>query len=83
MIAAHASSSRLKIECVPPELNPEMDSFRVGTMLEMVRAETSSPLPFPSCTLQSPTSPSSFSSLLSLTLTSPSPPFVFSPSPPP
>ncbi|EKX43070.1 hypothetical protein GUITHDRAFT_110795 [Guillardia theta CCMP2712] len=30
-------AGRLKIECVPPELNPEMDSFRVGTMLEMVR----------------------------------------------
>jgi len=28
---------RLKIECVPPELNPEMDTFRSGTMLELVR----------------------------------------------
>ena len=28
---------RLKIECVPPELNPEMDTFRSGSMLELVR----------------------------------------------
>eukprot|EP00285_Hemiselmis_virescens_P003000 CAMPEP_0173412868 /NCGR_PEP_ID=MMETSP1356-20130122/80508_1 /TAXON_ID=77927 ORGANISM="Hemiselmis virescens, Strain PCC157" /NCGR_SAMPLE_ID=MMETSP1356 /ASSEMBLY_ACC=CAM_ASM_000847 /LENGTH=618 /DNA_ID=CAMNT_0014374811 /DNA_START=145 /DNA_END=2001 /DNA_ORIENTATION=+ len=28
---------RIRIECVPPEINPEMDTFRVGTMLELVR----------------------------------------------
>ena len=28
---------RLKVECSPPELNPEMDTFRSGTMLELVR----------------------------------------------
>ncbi|KAJ1492787.1 hypothetical protein T484DRAFT_1770435, partial [Baffinella frigidus] len=31
------ANGRFKIECVPPEINPEMDTFRVGTMLEMVR----------------------------------------------
>jgi adenylate kinase len=32
-----ASNGRLAIECAPPELNPEMDTFRSGTMLELVR----------------------------------------------
>ena len=31
------ANGRFRIECAPPELNPEMDTFRVGTMLELVR----------------------------------------------
>ncbi|CAM9543310.1 unnamed protein product [Discosporangium mesarthrocarpum] len=32
---------RMKLTCVVPELNPEMDTYRVGTMLEMVREVSS------------------------------------------
>eukprot|EP00288_Rhodomonas_lens_P016385 CAMPEP_0177709156 /NCGR_PEP_ID=MMETSP0484_2-20121128/10654_1 /TAXON_ID=354590 /ORGANISM="Rhodomonas lens, Strain RHODO" /LENGTH=618 /DNA_ID=CAMNT_0019220757 /DNA_START=17 /DNA_END=1873 /DNA_ORIENTATION=+ len=32
-----STNGRLRMEVVPPELNPEMDTFRVGTMLELVR----------------------------------------------
>ena len=34
-----ACQGRLRIECLPPELNPEMDTFRSGTMLELVREQ--------------------------------------------
>ncbi|CAM9729961.1 unnamed protein product [Chrysoparadoxa australica] len=39
-VADGATPSRLKITCTVPELNPEMDTYRVGTMLELVREVT-------------------------------------------
>ncbi len=36
-IADNACPNRMSIKIAPPELNMEMDSYRVGTMLELVR----------------------------------------------
>ena len=36
-IADEGCSRRMSVWCTPPELNMEMDSYRVGTLLELVR----------------------------------------------
>jgi hypothetical protein len=35
--ALAAGCTRMKVRCTVPELNPEMDVYRVGTLLEWVR----------------------------------------------
>lgn len=37
LAAVNAGELRIKLRCTIPELNPEMDVFRIGTLLEMVR----------------------------------------------